>query len=133
MSVGMCLRKCMSELRDHVYICVYMYVYINPLSCHVHSVETLRVQSSWRASQKARYLLLVTLLDVIIVCPRQLRHERSVERSEFKENLHKSIFLFLAFSHRIANFYVVTEHKKNVLVQQSSATATLLRMAIIFY
>lgn len=29
--------------------------------------------------KKARYLLLVTLLDVIIVCPRQLRHESPAE------------------------------------------------------
>lgn len=46
--------------------------------------RTLCVQSSWRASQEALYLLLVTLLDVIIVCSRQLCHESPVEKKSLK-------------------------------------------------
>lgn len=68
-------------------VIVRVCVRLRLLSCHVHSAETLCAQSSWRASQKARYLLLVTLLDVIIVCPRRLCAREVDRKEEFKGSL----------------------------------------------
>lgn len=86
MSVGMYF-LCMCIYPSHVYL------YACPLSCRVHSAEHC-VQSSWRASQEARYLLLVTLLDVIIVCPRQLRHENPIEKKSLKPIYGSTKFFF---------------------------------------
>lgn len=81
---GYVLSSVCERVNVRVYVCLCL------LSCHVHSAETLCVQSSWRASQKARYLLLVTLLDVIIVCPRRMCASRKAGRKEkFKGSFHE--------------------------------------------
>lgn len=81
MSVGMYL-LCMCISEPRVFVCVSA---VMPRALR----RTLCVQSFWRASQEARYLLLVTLLDVIIVCSRQLRHGKSGREEKFKASLRK--------------------------------------------
>lgn len=98
-----------SEIGGQSCVCGYVpsvYVYVSEppvfvyVSCRVHSAEHC-VQSSWRASQEARYLLLVTLLDVIIafsaITSRKPGQEEKFTKPVYGSNSFFFIFYLLRY------------------------------------